>query len=197
MTTSARRVVSSPTADDDARAADDGLTSIRNVLQLRRALPLDATDTVPTRAFVPGSADETAWIEVNNRAFATHPDQSGMTPERLHADLAADWFDPEGFLLHERDGRLAAFCWTKRHPASSSDPAMGEIYVIGVDPDFQGLGLGRALVVAGLDWLAAVGETVGMLYVEDTNAPARALYDGLGFTLHHVDRVYEAPPDGS
>jgi mycothiol synthase len=197
MTTSARRVVSSPTADDDARAADDGLTSIRNVLQLRRALPLDATDTVPTRAFVPGSADEAAWIEVNNRAFATHPDQSGMTPERLHADLAADWFDPEGFLLHERDGRLAAFCWTKRHPASSSDPAMGEIYVIGVDPDFQGLGLGRALVVAGLAWLAAVGETVGMLYVEDTNAAARALYDRLGFTLHHVDRVYETPPDGS
>ncbi len=193
MTTSARRVVSSPTAADDARAADDGFTSIRNVLQLRRSLPLETTGTVPTRAFVPGSADEAAWIDVNNRAFADHPDQSGMTPERLHADLAADWFDPEGFLLHERDGRLAAFCWTKRHPATATEPAMGEIYVIGVDPDFQGLGLGRALVVAGLDWLAGVGETVGMLYVEDTNTPARALYDRLGFTLHHVDRVYDTP----
>ena len=193
MTGSARRVVSSPTRDDDARAAADGFTSTRDVLQLRRPLPLAESPSVPTRAFVPGSADEDAWITVNNRAFATHPDQSAMTPERLHDDLAADWFDPAGFLLHERDGRLAAFCWTKRHPAAGSDPAMGEIYVIGVDPDFQGLGLGRALTVAGLDWLAGVGETVGMLYVDATNTPARRLYERLGFELHHVDRVYDAP----
>jgi len=194
MTTPARRVVSCPTAADDARAAEDGLTSIRNVLQLRRPLPLDAGDTVPTRAFVPGSPDEAAWIDVNNRAFATHPDQAGMTPSRLHADLTAAWFEADGFRLHERDGRLAAFCWTKRHPATADDPAMGEIYVIGVDPDFQGLGLGRALVIAGLDWLAGVGETVGMLYVDETNTPARRLYARLGFTEHHVDRVYETSP---
>jgi mycothiol synthase len=193
MTGSARRVVSAPTPADDAQAAADGLSSTRDVWQLRRPLPLQRTDTVPTRAFVPGSADETAWIEVNNRAFSSHPDQSGMTTERLHADLTADWFDPEGFRLHERDGRLAAFCWTKRHPATADDPAMGEIYVIGVDPDFQGLGLGRALVVAGLAWLSAVGETVGMLYVDATNTPARRLYEKLGFAPHHVDRVYEAP----
>lgn len=193
MTGSARRVVSAPTPADDAQAAADGLSSIRNVLQLRRPLPLQTTGTVPTRAFVPGSADEAAWIEVNNRAFSSHPDQSGMTRERLHAELAADWFDPEGFRLHERDGRLAAFCWTKRHPATADDPAMGEIYVIGVDPDFQGLGLGQALVVAGLAWLSAVGETVGMLYVDETNTPARRLYEKLGFSPHHVDRVYESP----
>lgn len=193
MTGSARRIVSAPTPADDAQAAADGFTSVRNVYQLRRPLPIATTVTVATRAFVPGSGDEAAWIEVNNRAFAAHPDQSGMTTGRLHGDLAAEWFDPEGFLLHERDGRLAAFCWTKRHPKSGDDPAMGEIYVIGVDPDFQGLGLGRALVVAGLEWLAVVGETVGMLYVDETNTPARRLYDQLGFSEHHVDRVYETP----
>lgn len=193
MSAVARRVVSAPTAVDDERAAADGLTSIRNVLQMRRPLPLDAVDMVPTRAFVPGSEDESNWIGVNNRAFASHPDQSAMTVERLHTDLAAEWFDPEGFRLYERDGRLHAFCWTKRHHATRDDPAMGEIYVIGVDPDFQGHGLGRALVVAGLGWLSGVGETTGMLYVDESNAPARSLYAQLGFTLHHVDRVYELP----
>ena len=198
MAEAKRRVISSPTKADDDRAQADGFTQIRNVLQLRRGMAVQSHDVgvtalAQTRPFVLGSADEAAWINVNNRAFASHPDQSDMTSARLHEELAADWFDADGFRLHERDGRLAAFCWTKRHPATPQDPAMGEIYVIGVDPDFQGLGLGRTLVRAGLQWLQNVGETIGMLYVDETNTPARRLYDALGFAEHHVDRVYEAP----
>lgn len=188
-----RRVVSAPTPADDERARADGLTRIRDVHQLRRPLPPSGASTITTRPLVPGSADEDAFIEVNNRAFSFHPDQSGMTPDRLHEDMAADWFDAAGFLLHERDGTLAGFCWTKRHGATDADPAMGEIYVIGVDPDFQGLGLGRELVLAGLEYLADVGETIGMLYVDATNTAAVGLYDALGFRLDHVDRLYEAP----
>ncbi len=182
-----------PTYDDDARADADGLTQRRDVLQLRVPLPVDTTDAVATRPFVPGSPDEDAWIAVNNRAFAEHPDQSGMNRARLRAELAEAWFDPNGFRLHEIDGRLAAFCWTKRHPATGEDPSLGEIYVIGVDPDFQGRGLGRSLTLSGLQWLAAAGETIGMLYVDATNAPALALYATLGFRLHHVDRLYDEP----
>lgn len=193
MSTPARRIVQDPTEADDERAAAEGLIERRDVWQLRRPLPIDASGAVPTRAFVPGSADEAAWIAVNNRAFVGHPDQSGMTTDRLHDQLTEDWFDAEGFRLHERDGRLAAFCWTKRHPAIDGDPAMGEIYVVGVDPDFQRLGLGRALVLAGLAWLADAGDTVGMLYVDASNVRARSLYDELGFTRHHVDRLYEKP----
>lgn len=193
MSAERRRIVSAPTPQDDARARSDGLTRIRNVHQLRCPLPPAASSTIDTRPLVPGSDDEAAFVDVNNRAFSFHPDQSGMTLERLHDDMAADWFDADGFLLHERDGRLAGFCWTKRHRAHAQDPAMGEIYVIGVDPDFQGLGLGRQLVLAGLEHLAGAGETVGMLYVDETNTPAVGLYDAMGFELHHVDRIYEPP----
>ena len=182
-----------PTADHGELARRLGLTLGRELLQMRRRLPTDLPYDVTTRAFDPG-VDDAAWVEVNNRAFAGHPEQGGWTVDTLRRRQAEPWFDPEGFLLHERDGRLAGFCWTKVHlpGATPGDPPLGEIYVIGVDPDFQGLGLGRELTLAGLDSIAGREVDVGMLYVDAANTPALAMYEQLGFTVHRTDRAYTA-----
>jgi mycothiol synthase len=103
------------------------------------------------------------------------------------------WFDPAGFLLLEEDGRLAGSCWTKVH--AGTDPPMGEIYVIGVDPDFQGRGFGRALTLVGLEWLAGHGLRTGMLYVDANNISAMTMYRSMGFTEDHIDRAYVAQLD--
>ncbi len=188
--------MSSPTPEDDEQAAAAGLRARRDLFQLRRPLPVEAAlhDGLPaitTRPFRVG-VDEGAWLEVNNRAFADHPDQRGQTLAALTAQEAEPWFDPDGFLLLDGPegpgGRLDGFCWTKVHAAE--DPPLGEIYVIGVDPSAHGRGLGGALTVAGLDHLAAQGITVGMLYVDESNTNARRMYARLGFTEHHRDRVY-------
>ena len=104
----------------------------------------------------------------------------------------APWFDEDGFRILERDGRIIAFCWTKEHPAEAAlgDPPLGEIYVIAVDPDHHGEGLGKALTMAGLEWLAGIGLHTGMLYVEHDNVAAVRTYERIGFTVHHVDRAY-------
>jgi mycothiol synthase len=182
--------VPKPTPDTDRMAQTCGLRRGRDLYQMRRPLPVtEAHSTVETRPFEPG-VDEPAWLYVNNRAFASHPEQGGWTLDTLVEREAEVWFDPDGFLLYERDGRLAASCWTKIH--RDTDPALGEIYVISVDPDFQGLGLGRELVLVGLEHLSSMGITVGMLYVDADNSPAVHLYKALGFEVDHTDRAYIA-----
>jgi mycothiol synthase len=182
---------------DDERARDNGFVPERDVIQMRVPLPLaddvlHATKPLTTRPFVPGKDDE-AWLRVNNRAFAEHPEQGSWTLAQLHERLAAEWVDLQGFLVaDDPDGPdrtgLVGFCWTKIHKNRS--PVLGEIYVIGVDPAHHGTGLGRALTVAGLNSMAERGIHVGMLYTDDSNDAAIALYSRLGFTVDHVDRSY-------
>jgi mycothiol synthase len=182
--------------DTDALAEAAGLSTERELWQMRVPLPVAGTpkwpDGVVVRSFVPGRDDE-AWLVVNNAAFAADPDQGGWTQSILAGRIDEPWFDPGGFLVADDRGGIAGFCWTKVHPAEPPhEPrALGEIYVIGVDPAHQGLGLGRALVLAGLDYLHTVRHVdVGMLFVDAANAPAIGLYRALGFVTSRIDRAY-------
>ena len=182
---------------DDDLARRHGFAPERDVLQMRVPLPLSddvlrATRPVVTRPFAPGHDDD-AWLRVNNRAFASHPEQGSWNLTQLHERLNAEWVDLAGFLVaDDPDGDgLIGFCWTKIHWART--PVLGEIYVIGVDPAHHGDGLGRALTVAGLTSMADRGVRVGMLYTDATNEAAVGLYGRIGFTVDHVDRSYRRP----
>ena len=147
-------------------------------------------DGVTLRAFVPGK-DEDAWLAANRAAFAHHPEQGSLTRADLEARMAEDWFDPAGFLLAEDGaGRLLGFHWTKVHPQHGSHPAIGEVYVVGVTPEAQGMGLGRALTVAGIRYLQDLGLHAVMLYTDADNAPAVSLYRRLGFSRWDMDVMY-------
>ncbi|MEX2288724.1 MAG: mycothiol synthase [Mycobacteriales bacterium] len=200
-----------------------GFARSRVLLQMRRPLTTPLPEPVlpagvTVRAFAPGR-DEQAWTELNNRAFAEHPDQGGWGLHEVELREKEPWFDPEGFFLAERvvDGqhRLVGFHWTKvhgghdggaphqhdrepeggqshPHPAHQhhDHPPIGEVYIVGVDPSEQGRGLGPALTLVGLHSLRNRGLASVLLYVDESNAPAVRTYERLGFRRHAVDVLY-------
>jgi len=72
-------------------------------------------------------------------------------------------------------------------------PTSGEVYVVGVDPAYQGQGLGTVTTLVGLHHLRNRGLASASLYVEGDNAPALATYHRLGFERSAVDVMYAAP----
>jgi mycothiol synthase len=193
----------------NALALSLGFVRARVLWQMRRSLfaPVPAPslpEGVTLRPFRPG-VDEEAWLAVNRRAFADHPDQGRWTTADLRVRLTEAWFEPAGFLLAERtaDGALLGFHWTKVHGTVRAgeesgdgghhhDP-IGEVYVLGVDPAEVGTGLGTALTLAGLRHLRSRGLDQVMLYVDETNATAIALYTRLGFARWSTDVSFRRP----
>lgn len=172
-----------------AAVEEAGLVPERDLRQLRRSLPVEEAAAFPpgveTRGFRLGS-DEEAWLEVNNEAFAGHPENGNWTKAMLDERFARPWFHPESVRMAWNGDTLLGFCWTKLHPG-----ALGEIYILAVSARAQGRALGRALVLDGLTHLADEdGAREAMLYVDAANAAGLALYTRLGFTLHHVDRSF-------
>jgi mycothiol synthase len=125
---------------------------------------------------------------VNAEAFAHHPEQGALTQRDLDDRKAEPWFQPRGFFLAEREGRLVGFHWTKVH----AEEQLGEVYVLGVRPGAQGGGLGRALTLIGLRHLAAEGLPTAMLYVDADNKAAVAVYERLGFSTYETDLMYRS-----
>jgi mycothiol synthase len=164
-------------------AASHGWDRVRDLWVMRRptSLPLPAL-SVPSGVTIRGyrDGDAASVVAVNAAAFAHHPEQGSMDLDNLARRMAEPWFDPAGLLVAEDSSGILGFHWTKQH-----DPRHGEVYVVGIAPAAQGRGLGKLLTLAGLHHLAGLGVDEVLLYVESDNAPAVALYSGLGFA--HAD----------
>ncbi len=188
-----------PGAEALAHAA--GLVAQRELHKMARPLTADDTDPAATalpagftaRAFEPGR-DEQAWLSTNAAAFAHHPEQGRVSLADLRERMAQPWFDAAGFILVVADAapdEVAAFHWTKVDP--DEVPPVGEVYVVGVHPAYQGRGLGRPVTALGLAHLAGLGLPEVVLYVDGDNHAAIRTYTSLGFGSIMVDVMYSRP----
>jgi len=129
--------------------------------------------------------DLQSLVRLNARSFADHPEQGQMTIDDFTERMESDWFDPEGLLIARDDNdTMIGFHWTK------VENGIGEVYVLGVDPDHSGAGVGGSLLQAGLAYLSSRGVNTVRLWVDDDNHNAQSLYVKSGFSPIRQDIRY-------
>jgi len=156
---------------------------MRHILKIHRTLQGQIPDTdhgFSIETFDP-SLHKQAWLALNNKVFAQHPDQGNWVMQDLENRIAEPWFDANGFFIAIENGQLVGTCWTKIHHDLVSQAPVGELYVVGVDPDYIGHGIGRAVSIAAMNYLFTKGITEAMLYVDADNVQGLKLYESLGF----------------
>jgi len=174
-----------------------GFHRSRVLWQMRRSLyaPVPRAvvpDDIVIRTFRVGH-DEEAWLDLNARAFPHLPDQGSWTRKDLERRQHEPWFSADGFLMAWRGEQLVGFHWTKAHGGGGHGhhhDLFGEVYVVAVDPQERGTGLGRTLTLLGLNHLRALDLDQAMLYVDASNTAAISLYEGLGFARWDTDVLY-------
>ena len=172
----------------------------------------DGPPEILVRAYRPG-VDDAAFLQVNNAAFIGHPENGDWDEREFKERRAREWFDPAGLFMawrrradhsdrsgvgddaDEDDLEPVAFHWTKWHGHTADDvPAhdpVGEVYVLAVHPDAQGLGLGRLLLQRGLAHLWDAGCRRAILYVDRASRGAMRLYASAGFRVAYSEVCYE------
>lgn len=73
------------------------------------------------------------------------------------------------------------------------EDAMGEIYMVAVDPDYQGRGIGSGLIEFALTWMKDAGMAMAMVETggDPCHAPARHTYEKAGFELLPIARYFK------
>ena len=118
---------------------------------------------------------------------ALYPDDWRVSQQKVVND-ACIAEDINVWVARDADATVG-FVAVKLHSESS----MGEIYIVAVDPDFQGHGIGSALTEFALTWIKDAGMSVAMVETggDPGHAPARHTYEKVGFELFPIARYFK------
>lgn len=146
--------------------------------------PAAMPDGFVVHTFVP-EQDEPLLTEVRNVTFRDHYGSVERTVEEMTYRTKQLDFHPDGVFFAFDGDKPAGFCYTSRDPREweRRGEVVGHIQLLGVMPDYRGRGLGRALLLEGVNYLRQYVPLVE-LGVEGKNDTALALYESVGFKLH-------------
>ena len=172
----------------------EGFRQVRCYWKMRwegpQAPPVALPEGFELRPFKLGE-DEAALTALQNAAFADSWGFCPNTVEEISARVRFSRCYPDGIIFATDGNRLAGYNWTMR--TSTQGPGTGWITMTGVHPDFRNKGLGRAVLVAGIQYLSTKKVEGIELEVDSENEPATRLYLSLGFRPVAHDVWYEKP----
>lgn len=167
-----------------------GFTLVRRhwhmVLSNYRRAALPALYGYDVRHFACG--DEEGLCALQNLAFANTWGFRPNTTQEVRYLVNSSFCHPEGILLITEGQRMVAYCWTIDDAVYSKK---GYVRMMGVDPAYRNRGLGKAILVAGIDYLRERGMKEIELMVDSRNPVAKRLYQSLGFKRKGIILWYQ------
>jgi mycothiol synthase len=176
----------------------NGLSPVRYFFLMHR----DLADPIPQPAFPEGftlihsrgAEDAERWVDMFNLSFIDH---WGFTPMKIESQqhwVSNPKYDPERDLVAVApDGTWAAFCfcWIDPDDNERNNRLEGWIDVLGTRRGYRKIGLGRAMLLAGLHRLKQDGMTTAKLGVDAENPTgALKLYESAGFFVKYTSIAY-------
>ena len=166
-----------------------GFTPVRYFFRMDR--PLDEPIAEPqlpaglTLRHVASEPDVVAWVDAFNQSFIDHWNHHPATIEGHKHWMQHPSYRPEHDLVAVTpDGVVAAFCLCEidRESNARNQCNEGWIGILGTRRGYRKLGLGRAMLLAGLHALKAAGLDIAKLNVDAENPTgALRLYESVGF----------------
>jgi len=200
---SGARVVHVNVPEDNVAAkgllSELGFGFVRRFLDLRLKLSdaqLLAGEQValPCRHLQPGEEDK--LTEIQNRSFAGTWAYNPNTAEEIAYRLGLIGCSPEDVILILQEDKPVGYCWTATNLGEdAAGTNRGRIFMLGVDPDYRGKGVGKRALLAGLAHLMSKGVEAAELTVDSENAAACALYESVGFKVSSTSAWYEKTLD--
>ncbi|MBW4690687.1 MAG: GNAT family N-acetyltransferase [Lyngbya sp. HA4199-MV5] len=175
-----------------------GFTRDRYFYRMTRPL----ADSIPEAQFPAGFSvrqvevdrDAIAWVEMFNQSFIDHWNHHPLTIEQFKHYRTEPDYNPElDRVAVAADGTFAAFCTGQIYVKDNqrNERNEGWINVLGTRRGFRRLGLGRAMLLSGLEQLRAIGVETALLGVDSENpSGALRLYKAVGFTQLHTSIAY-------
>ncbi len=133
----------------------------------------------------PGEQDSEAWVEMYNQSFIDHWNHHDLTVKKFKYDLAKpDYRNDLDLIAAADDGKFVAFCYCEISVDECDRTGRNEGWIacLGTRRGFRKIGLGRAMLLAGLHRLKAAGVETAILGVDaDNQSGAMKLYESVGF----------------
>ncbi|MGD1703812.1 GNAT family N-acetyltransferase [Dapis sp. BLCC M229] len=135
-----------------------------------------------------------AWVEAYNQTFIDHWNYHEVTVEQVEYIVSNPNYRPDlTSVVIAPNGKFAAFCYCCTFPEENEHKGTKEGWVdtLGTPRGFRKCGLGKAMLLSGMQRLQAVGMDKALLGVDAENpSGANRLYESVGFRKVHTNIVY-------